>query len=223
MKNLLSYCLILVLGLILGGTQLAVGQSEIAREDFFGALRSGMAMNEKVFPRRSTKTTKTFSGKGVTEQNTEVSEYLSSDRMRRLTTSTYEREKSISEVIHANGKFYCRLDGGEWEVSSTYCAPLSFSELPDSTNVKYTALDTKVHGKPVRQFEQTLIYEVQDEDRPGIKTLWRLNDIFWIGEDGRLLKREMKYSKNDSKVVDNETLEIFDFAPNDIKIEAPIK
>lgn len=223
MKKPLSYYLVLILTFILGGTQLAVGQSAISREEFFEALQSGMALNEKLFPRRSTKTTKVFSAGRVAEQSTEVSEYISGDRMRRLITSVYEGEKSVSEVIHANGKFYCRLDGGEWDVSSDYCAPQGFSELPDSKDVKYRLLDTTLKGKRVRQLEQTRIYQVENEDMSQSKTLWRLIDTFWIGEDGRLLKRELKYSKNGSTVIENEMLEIFDFAPGNIKIEAPVK
>ncbi len=196
--------------------------SAISEDAYYSASHAAFESTDKIFPRRVITTEKIFAGSHVSEEMIQLYEFLSNDRIRFVETIVYKGKKSVSEMIQVGQRFFCRDDNGRWKSYAEFCGPQRITEAPKAVERSHTLRTDSFEGEPAKLYERKLLSDVTDE-KTNKKTRWYSNYQFWIGSDGRILRREEKSGKQGSDALYSSTITTYDYRPTNLKIDAPIK
>jgi hypothetical protein len=71
--------------------------------------------------------------------------------------------------------------------------------------------------------ENTKLYQQYTTSADDKNAVYYLQDKFWLNSSGLLIRREIEYGKVQPKSIGSRELEVYEYNPKNLKIEAPIK
>jgi hypothetical protein len=201
--------------LILGLTASLLSQTkEISSQEFYRPIRAAYEINGSF--RKTSKEEVYENGKLVSI--TEIVDESLNKETRKY--SHLEKSKSNTqktELIQIGKIYYCRRNDKQWERSEKWCANSGLSGISGIISSKFTVEDAKFNNQNAKLYRQ---YTTFSFDKNIVSYL---EDKFWLNNDGLLVKREVEYGKVEPKMVSSKEVEIVEYNPRNLKIEAPIK
>jgi hypothetical protein len=195
---------------------------DITQSEFYAQSRTASAKPFAV-SKRITSQEDSYDEQGKISYTTKTSEeYLSSDKMRYV--STYKSDKSTrkDELIKIGETYYCRRNDEEWKQSDSWCAGQSFRALPNAITSKITVEDVKLNNQNAILYQQYITYKnnySSNGDKEGISYY---QSKFWLNKDGFLLRREMESGLLEPSRTYYREVSVYEYDLKSIKIEAPI-
>lgn len=216
-----------ILFLILFVTSVSLAQVKTLTEaDYDAATNAAFYATAKKI-HRSNSTHRFFDKGKIVRSSTVTEENLPPDRSRLLIVQRGS-ESSRMEVITIGNDIYEKQDSENWkktrkEAAQTFTVRGNPSMDIPKTTVQYTVADSRLNGQTVRVFSKLETNLSSFEN-----SLYNLNagvslKVIWVSKDGLIMKREATITDCDTKRVADKTVEIYDYQPKGIKIEAPIK
>lgn len=153
----------------------------------------------------------------LSEKTETLGEFVPPNKYHFITVETVGEKTRKSEIYIIDRVYYCKKDDSEWTKAERGCGGGGFSKLPDAVSSKSTLEVTKLNHVTVKLYQQYMTYTF-----PEGKLSYFL-DKFWINDEGFMLQREMEYGSVDPKFVRSKQIDVYEYNPKNLKIEAPIK
>lgn len=195
---------------------------EITREDYYQPFRLGLkkksATSRRVITRQENyREGKLFSTTEITD------EFLVPNKRHYMEVEKFADHTNKSELIQIGEVYYCRRNDGELKQSQSWCSGGSASGLSNIVSSKFTVEDTKINNKTSKFYKNYTIYKnihSPNKDKEGL-SYYQHN--FWIDSNGFILREEMRSGLLEPERIYRQMTNIYEYNPQNLKIEAPIK
>jgi hypothetical protein len=152
-----------------------------------------------------------------------IVENLPPDRARTLQTFINQSGTiSENEVITIGSTYYCRDEKrAKWKSSTSWCGDMMISGIPAEAESAFFVEDTQLGDEKVRKFTHKSEYESPDYMK--VKGRSYHQNVCWINSKGLVIKRKITRGLSGSDESRSITTEVYDYAPKELKLDAPIK
>ena len=124
---------------------------------------------------------------------------------------------------------FCRFETRSWEKKDTNCLT-GFPALKSQAShqvlgivsTRFTVDDVSLGGTKARIFTEFTKYKNQALPNNDGDRLRYYESRFWLGEKGLILRQEIRSGFVVEKDISSMWIDIYDYNPKDLKIEAPI-
>lgn len=192
-------------------------KSDIAEKDFLAATgwKAYRATTAR-YPRKETLTRERLSDGMVTSSETEITEFLASDKYRVMRTLTSKGKTTTREEIQVGEIRYCKENTSKWEM---YCPePPPAPAMGHIDGAQYL-LDEGVESKT---YQRTYQYTRDDKEKL-TKILFTTVDRIILNKDYSHLDRTIITVNSESKEIVYRTTVKMEYGLKLDPIEAPIK
>ena len=200
-----------------------LGQTALSRKQYWDALTTANETASRIFPRQQVYEETTYKD-GKTELVTRgVFEYLAADKLRQVNRDTFNGKPRSIEMIHVGDKFYCRENNGKWKSGSQNCGPMTLRALPIAVSQNYSVEDALLNGKKVQLFYSYVTHRGWQPEQTRNPPLRFIEDRFWLGADGAMIKRESREGLVDSVGLTYSRIDEIEYGVKVRSIKAPTK
>ncbi len=121
------------------------------------------------------------------------------------------------EAIQIGETYFCKYDAEKWKKTEDFCGDNMTEDLPDLISDKYTVENVNYENRDAQLYEH---YEISRREKGKI---YYKREKFWLTGGGLVLRGEDESGEVASKIIFSKTIELYEYNPKDLKIEAPIK
>ena len=189
---------------------------DITKDEYYRQLKTAEAKGEEV-SRRIIAQVENFRKEKLHSSEEFIYKYLIPDRSHYLHISKSAEVTKRSEVIQIGETYYCRTDNRKWKKSKFWCGEIVLDSVQRRINTKYTLENTTLDNQNLKLYSEYLFSEVNRE------AVGKRQHCFWLNEAGLLVRQEFVKGLLDSAGISSKRTEIYEYNPQDLKIEAPIK
>ena len=212
-----------ILCLLILTTCVFAQNTTLTKEEFNSAIGNG-ASNAEKFSRRVVSVNKSFSKNQLTATYTSTQEFLLPEKSRWVTVDEKNNAETVrTETIKIGNIEYKKQGESEWITTDLAVKPLnppkrltvSTEKLETTDCWEYIVTETTLDGKTVSLYFSYHVFDVK-------KILYFIEDFYWIGADGLLIKSSSKVSNTIPANVTSQRLITYEYNPKALKIEAPV-
>lgn len=191
---------------------------EITRDEYFGPWREALQKGRTLSRRKVSKTEMFKDGK-VSATDESTYEYVLPDRIRYIHIETEGDRVRRTEEISIGKTKYCRRENGPWENRS--CIGGGVGGISNTISFRYSVETVKLNNENVKLFRQYITYKDNYSKNKDTEGLSFYETNYWLNKDGLFIREEFRYGLVDSKKLKRITVDIYEYNPKDLKIEAP--
>jgi len=186
-------------------------EKEITQNEYFKAHADAIK-KQYSYNRRVTAKEENFT---LDKTKTTILEVILPDKQRNLTIQTQNGISTRTETIIIGEILYRRVNVGEWtknELSGNGNG-IGFGDgFSSDTKFRYTVIADTLNNQSVQRFEESIINKYFSDKKR-----------IWISTEGLILKSEETTEEIKPKKLLTRTVIEYEYNPQDLKIEAPIK
>lgn len=175
--------------------------------------------------RRTTETLISYINGKVSASEEWLTEYDLQRNSRLRHTKIINGARKVIEELNIEGKKFCRKNDSKWRIVEKCDVDLRGSSddiLPD-LHSRYSIEPTKLDGHDVLLYRDYSTYTSELPIAAITKKLLFWENKLWLNEQGLMLKRETLYGSVAEKSITSLIINIYEYDPEVVKIEAPIK
>ena len=199
------------------------GQTKLSRKQYWDALTTANETASKIFPRKQVYEETTFKDGKTEFVESGFFEYLAAEKLRQVNRDTFNGKPRSIEMIHVGDKFYCRENNGKWKSESQNCGPVTLRALPIPVSQNYSVEDALLDGKKVQLFYSYVTYRGWQPEQARNPPLRFIEDRFWLGADGAMIRRESREGLVDSVGLTYSRVDQIEYSVKIRSIKAPTK
>lgn len=199
---------------VLCSVSYVAGQTEIAQQEFWAKIYSGRTQGEK-FDRRETVTVNTLKNGKLSQESRSLREYVLPDKAHYTNVEIANGSSKKTEQIEIGKDKYCKKKKAQWTKEN--CREMKLTGGSSPTTKRFTVQTVTYNGKSVTLYTEYQTYE-EDKKDPSFQEF-----KYWMDKKNRALREEVNYGKINSKRVTWRSIITYEYEPNGLKIEAPIK
>ncbi len=219
---------ILCIGLILFGFIGVFAQEKTIEHAEFDAVYQNSTNKWKGKTHRMIITTQSSTeGRPQTDYSSKsIIEYASSTTSRLIYENSFQSKTSNSETIRIGYKIYIREGNGAWKEGTSGVESQSENKIMDTDNQAEGQIEFKFLGTEKLGNQTTNVYaKIARKKLVNLtnnkETLSATTTKYWFGEDGMILKLDMKMdSQTGERIFHTRLTQVWELDPN-IKIEEP--
>lgn len=218
---------ILCIGLILFGFIGVFAQEKTIERAEFDAVYQNSSEKWKGKSYRMIITTQSSTeGRPQTDYSSKSTiEYTSSTTSRLIYENSFQSKTSNSETIRIGDKLYIREGNGAWKAGTSEVKSQPENKITNTDNqadgqIEYKFLGTEKLGNQTANVYAKFARK-KDVNSTNNKETVTTTTKYWFGEDGMILKSDMKMdSQTGEKIFHTRLTQVWELGPN-IKIEEP--
>jgi len=153
-------------------------------------------------------------------------EYTSATTSRLIYENSFQSKTSNSETIRIGDKIYIREGNGTWKAETSEVKSQPGNKITNTDNqadgqIEYKFLGTEKLGSQTSNVYAKIARKKGINSTNNKETVSTTTTKYWFGEDGMVLKSDMKMdSQTGEKIFHNRLTQVWELDPN-IKIEEP--
>lgn len=214
---------VLVAGLILCSFITAFSQERVLKKSEFDEITKNLTEILKSRPFRVTIASETHvNGKPQENRLSKTIVEVTKNNRRLVNELTSNAKTSKKEYVQIGEKAYLREDNGEWKETNIFDRNQNGNLKTVSEEIEYKWLGTETFNtQSVNVYLKTLKAKKTDSANNDREILSVESVKYWIGADGKLLKRELNRENRVADLVFNfHTVSLFEYDQN-IQISPP--
>lgn len=215
------YLLLLIFLVASVGASVSNAQETISNDEYWKPIRAAYAKQRTLASRKTQVIVSTYDGKESREEWTYINH--PPDGYHYILKSTADGKTTRTEQITIATVKYCKRDGEEWKIVTSYCIPgVGIGGPSNIIKELYEKDSGKLNKQKVTILRNYTTYlntysKTADKDGPSY-----MEFRYWLNSDGLIVQFESKKGLVTSSKPTSTTIEKYEYDPK-IKIEAPIK
>lgn len=203
------------------GASVGNAQEIISNDEYWKPIRAAHAKRETLASRKTQVIVSTYDGKESREEWIYINH--PPDRVHYILKSTADGKTKRTEQINIASVKYCKREGEEWKIVTSYCIPGGGIGGPSNIiQSVYEKESGKLNKQKVTILRNYTTYlntysKTADKDGPSY-----MEFRYWLNSEGLIVQFESKKGLVSSSKPSSTTVERYEYDPK-IKIEAPIK
>lgn len=191
----------------------------ITESDYFSAYDDARQRIQVLNRRVETKEEYFKNGK-LSGLEKHLHEYIVPGKERYVYFSDFGGKIETRETIKIDGISYCKEANGVWERTS--CDRNTGMSIPKEAKYEFSVINGSFHGKAATRYRRLVTYDEVEENSRASKRMY-LEWTFYLDSEGLLIGQELNrgYMNSDEWRAASRT--VYEYRPNGLKIESPIK
>ena len=214
-----SVLLIAICGLMTAGV---FAQSRSITENEYNAVWRPATEKARTLNRRHVQRIEDYRDGKLFSTNEWQYEYVLPDRIHYVHIETYEGKTTRTEQINIGKSIYCKRDDGKWHVDFEMCIGGSFGGAGNGISKQtFSVEDVIVDGKPMKRYQRYYTSISIYPETPEKNAVLFSDSTFWLRDDGLITRQEIRTGKLNPEVVQDKTIETYEYEPKGLQIDAP--